>query len=161
MNSLQIAYTPIAYLLLVGIPVIYFDLTQLRIPNKLVLPALAASLLTTLVIPFFTGDWLLALLTIVIAVATGVALTALSVADKIGMGDVKLIITMGITLSPLGLMNWVYLIGGIVLVSLLTITAKYLLHISHIVRMDKARMALAPVIYFTYTALVIISVYTN
>jgi Flp pilus assembly protein protease CpaA len=161
MNSLQIAYTPIAYLLMVGLPIIYFDLTQLRIPNKLVLPALAGSLLTTLIIPFLTGDWLVALLTIVIAFAVGAGLVAMSMAERIGMGDVKLIITMGITLSPLALMNWVYLLVGIVLASLLTIAVKYLLHISHIVRMSQPRMALAPVIYLAYTALVIISVYTN
>jgi leader peptidase (prepilin peptidase)/N-methyltransferase len=156
MNELQLAYIPAVYLLLVGIPIVYIDLRENRIPNKLVLPATGALIITTLVLPFITGDWLKALLTILIAFAVFSLLTYFSFRGWIGMGDVKLVTTMGMALSPFSLANWAWLVGGVVLI--VGMVVAYKMFIS---KRTKDNVPLAPTIYFAYTLLVGIIIYTN
>lgn len=160
MNALQIAYIPVVYLLLVGITIVYIDLREKRIPNKLVLPATATLLITTLVLPFLTGDWLKALLTFVIALAVGSLLTYFSIKGWIGMGDVKLIITMGMALSAFALINWAWLLLIATGITLLVVGYKLLAHTFFHTKLSKS-IPVAPYIYLAYTLLVGTIIYTN
>jgi len=160
MNETQLAYIPVVYLLLVGIPIVYTDLREKRIPNKLVLPATGALVLTTIAIAFITGDWLNALLTFLIAFTLFSLLTYLSIRGWIGMGDVKLLVTMGIALSPFALMNWAWLVLTTAGLTLLIIGYKLLANKLFRVPLYN-KVALAPWVYLAYTSLVGVIVYTN
>lgn len=160
MNELQIAYIPVVYLLLVGIPIIYIDLREKRIPNKLVLPATGALIITTLVLPFITGDWLKTLLTILIAFAVFSLLTYFSFRGWIGMGDVKLVTTMGLAVSAFALINWAWLLLIAIGTTLLVIGYKLLTNFLLHTKLPKS-IPVAPYIYFAYTLLVGIIIYTN
>jgi leader peptidase (prepilin peptidase)/N-methyltransferase len=160
MNELQLAYIPVVYLLLVGIPIVYTDLREKRIPNKLVLPATGALVLTTIAIAFITGDWLNALLTFLIAFAVFSLLTYISFRGWVGMGDVKLLVTMGIALSPFALMNWAWL--GLITAGLTLLIIGYKLLANKLFRVPiYNKVALAPWVYLAYTSLVGIIIYTN
>jgi leader peptidase (prepilin peptidase)/N-methyltransferase len=160
MNELQIAYIPVAYLLLVGIPIVYTDLREKRIPNKLVLPATGALVITTIAIAFITGDWLNALLTFLIAFTLFALLTYLSIRGWVGMGDVKLLVTMGIALSPFALLNWAWLVLITAGLTLLIIGYKLLANKLFRVPLYN-KVALAPWVYLAYTLVVGTIIYTN
>jgi Flp pilus assembly protein protease CpaA len=160
MNELQIAYIPVAYLLLVGVAIVYIDLREKRIPNKLVLPATGALVITTIAIAFITGDWLKALLTFVIAFAVFSLLTYFSVKGSLGMGDVKLVTTMGISLSAFSLANWAWLLLITTGITLLVVAYKYLVHLFFHTSLPKS-VAIAPYIYLAYTLVVGTIIYTN
>jgi Flp pilus assembly protein protease CpaA len=101
-----------------GTPLIIKDVRERRIPNKIVLPMLALSLVSTIVATAISGAWLIGLLSVLVAVLFFGAGLALNLRGALGMGDVKLITAI---LLPLGLLSfWLPLI--IIGVSLVTTT---------------------------------------
>jgi leader peptidase (prepilin peptidase)/N-methyltransferase len=81
---------PVAYLLLVSVPLIVIDLREHRLPNKIVLPSIALTFFSWLVLAIAYADWvkfLLALSCAILTFAIGFTLNRLGL---LGMGDAKL-----------------------------------------------------------------------
>jgi leader peptidase (prepilin peptidase)/N-methyltransferase len=81
---------PVLYLLLASVPLIVIDLREHRLPNKIVLPSIALTFFSWLVLAIAYGDWvkfLLALSCAILTFAIGFTLNRLGL---LGMGDAKL-----------------------------------------------------------------------
>lgn len=149
MNAQFFTLLPVVYLLLVSIPILFFDVKQRRVPNQYTLPALYLWLIGTTISVFITGEWLWSLV-IPIAIAIPVLLLFVVLNDKgfIGMGDVKLIVIMALTLSYKSL--WVWLLIPVIPLVLATIA---MLIVSLVFR-GKDDIRLAPFVYFVYAVVV-------
>lgn len=107
-----VALLPLAYLAVIAIPLIIVDVREHRLPNKMILPFIALSFITTIVVSLVAGQWISLLITLGTAVAIlflGVYLNGL---EWLGMGDVKLFV--GITLA-LGYFSVLYSLAVIAL----------------------------------------------
>lgn len=149
MNAQFFTLLPVVYLLLVSIPILFFDVKQRRVPNKYTLPALYLWLIGTTISVFITGEWLWSLV-IPIAIAIPVLLLFMVISNWgfIGMGDVKLIVIMALTLSYKSL--WVWLVISVVPLVLATIA----MLIIHLFFGRKDDIRLAPFVYFVYAVVV-------
>jgi leader peptidase (prepilin peptidase)/N-methyltransferase len=87
-----------AYLALFTIPLVVIDLRERRLPNKITLPAIAL----TFVGIMLTGDWGRVGVAVICAAALFLLGTALSFKGWLGMGDVKLLVPIGLTLGWFG-----------------------------------------------------------
>lgn len=145
MNAQFFTLLPVVYLLLVSIPILFFDVKQRRVPNKYTLPALYLWLIGTTISVFITGEWLWSLV-IPIAIALPVLILFVVLNDKgfIGMGDVKLIVIMALTLSYKSL--WVWLAIPIIPMVLATIAM--------LIIRRQSDIRLAPFVYFVYAVVV-------
>lgn len=85
---------PTAYLTLMAIPLIYIDLKERRLPNKITLPFMAIALVANITAGIISGQWTNSLWSVLVAFFFGVAGTIMSFRGWIGMGDVKLSIGM-------------------------------------------------------------------
>jgi Flp pilus assembly protein protease CpaA len=152
MNELLLIF-PIVYLSLVGIPIIYFDLRVARVPNKYTLPALYIWLICATTYAVVSGDWFWTLvMPIVFGLVSLVIFMFVSVArGYLGMGDVKLLIFMGLALS--WKFAWVWLVLPSVSIALAFIVALVLVFIA---KRKINSLALAPYIYFVYFVLIAI-----
>ena len=108
-----------AYLALFTIPLVVIDLRERRLPNKITLPAIAL----TFVGIMLTGDWGRVGVAVICAAALFLLGTGLSFKGWLGMGDVKLLVPIGLTLGwfgwevlAIGLGLAFFLAGGYVLV---------------------------------------------
>ena len=108
-----------AYLALFTIPLVVIDLRERRLPNKITLPAIAL----TFVVIMLTGDWGRVGVAVICAAALFLLGTGLSFKGWLGMGDVKLLVPIGLTLGwfgwevlAIGLGLAFFLAGGYVLV---------------------------------------------
>ena len=95
-----------AYLAIFTIPLVVIDLRERRLPNKITLPAIAI----TAVGVALTFDWPRVGVAALCAGVLFVAGTALSFKGWLGMGDVKLLVPIGLTLGWFG---WVTLAIGL------------------------------------------------
>jgi len=112
---------PIAYLLIVSVPIMIGNIRESRIKNKYVLPGYLVWLVSAITYTALSGNWLNELvLPLVIGLSLLIAFTMISSSGIVGMGDVKIIILMGLTLSWKFLLVWLWLplsafvIGGLV-----------------------------------------------
>ena len=96
----------VAYLAIFTIPLVVIDLRERRLPNKITLPAIALTLIGIL----FTGDWQKIGVALLCAVVLFGVATALSFKGWLGMGDVKLLVPIGLTLGWFG---WEFLAVGL------------------------------------------------
>jgi leader peptidase (prepilin peptidase)/N-methyltransferase len=87
-----------AYLALFTIPLVVIDLRERRLPNKITLPAIALTLLGLLL----TAEWSRVGVALLCAALLFGAGTALSFKGWLGMGDVKLLVPIGLTLGWFG-----------------------------------------------------------
>lgn len=88
-----------AYLAVFTIPLVVIDHRERRLPNKITLPAIAVTLLGL----FLAGDWSRAGLAMLYAGVLFGFGTFLSIKGWLGMGDVKLLVPMALTLGWYGL----------------------------------------------------------
>lgn len=143
---------PIVYLSVVSIPIIFFDVRASRVPNKYTIPALYIWLICATTYAVISGDWLWGLVMPIIfgmlSLAVGVYFTGKEV---MGMGDVKLLTFMGLSLS--WKFAWVWLVLPITS-AILGIVLGYLS--MWLTGKIKASLRLAPYIYFVYFVLVAI-----
>lgn len=108
-----------AYLALFTIPLVVIDLRERRLPNKITLPAIAF----TFVGIMLTGEWGRVGVALICAAALFLLGTGLSFRGWLGMGDVKLLVPIGLTLGwfgwevlAIGLGLAFFIAGGYVLV---------------------------------------------
>ena len=80
------------------IPLVVIDLRERRLPNKITLPAIAL----TFVGIVLTGDWGRVGMAVICAAALFLLGTGLSFKGWLGMGDVKLLVPIGLTLGWFG-----------------------------------------------------------
>lgn len=89
----------VGYLLAVAVPLTRIDLRERRLPNRLVLPAFPVALVGQVVATSLGSDWMrlaVAVISAVILLAVGVFV---STRFNFGMGDVKLIAAMALSLA--------------------------------------------------------------
>jgi leader peptidase (prepilin peptidase)/N-methyltransferase len=143
-----ITLLPVAYLAAIVVPMLVIDFREHRLPNKMVLPLAAITLLSQIVLAVAYGAWA----TLGISLGLGFVILVLGVfmnyKQMIGMGDVKLAtgLTMMLTsftvLGAVLLMPLSLLIGFIVAVVIVAIRRKVI------------TFALGPVIIFVFTLLI-------
>lgn len=129
MNTQQqqiIASLPAIYLCVVAIPILIWDFMENRVPNKYTLPTIWLWLGSAITYAVVSGEWLWGL---VMPLIFGVVLLAVFTYihakwESIGMGDVKLFVVMGLSLSwkfawvwlVLPLVSMAFVIGSVYLV---------------------------------------------
>jgi Flp pilus assembly protein protease CpaA len=146
MNTLL--FIPIAYLLVVSIPIVIADLSVARVPNKYTLPALYLWLICATTYAVLSGDWLWSLiLPIVFGVATLLVGVYFGGKGTIGMGDVKLLVFMGLSLSWKSAWVWLLLPAGSLVIAFVIFAFYYF------TRTNKLSISLAPAIYLVYLIL--------
>jgi len=130
MNLQTILLLPIAYLLVVSIPLLITDIRESRLKNSIVFPGYLVWLVSAIAYTALSGDWLNALVLPLANIRT----------DAIGMGDVKLIVLMGLTLSWKSLWVWltilvIALFIGLVVTAVLAFRKRYPDTISYTIRL--------------------------
>jgi leader peptidase (prepilin peptidase)/N-methyltransferase len=127
MGALSIAtvvmFVPLLHSLAIAIPLSVIDIRERRLPNKLVLPNLAVAFVAVLV-SMVLGEWQRGLLSLGISVlllALGMVVNRLG---WIGMGDVKLLTALSLSLSWFSAWNIPIVLG----VSVLAVGVMMLLH---------------------------------
>ena len=97
-------YLPLLPLAAVGPWLAAVDLDVLRIPNRVLAPTTAATLLAAVGITVARQDWMTLIVSTVAALATGGVFAAVHFATKggIGFGDVKLAAVVGLAVGTLG-----------------------------------------------------------
>jgi Flp pilus assembly protein protease CpaA len=146
MNTLL--FIPVAYLLVVSVPIVIADLRFARVPNKYTLPALYLWIICATTYAVLSGEWLWSLiLPIVFGIATLLVGVYFGGKGTIGMGDVKLLVFMGLSLSWKSAWVWLLLPAGSLVIALLIFIVHYF------ARINKLSIRLAPAIYFVYLIL--------
>lgn len=104
----------ISYFAATSIPLVFFDLKERRLPNKLTLPGIAVVLLSLAA----TADWGRFLISLSIGAGLFVLGTLVSMRGWIGMGDVKLFTGLSTLLAWFGpelvwqALFWSFLLAG-------------------------------------------------
>lgn len=90
---------PIAYLLAVAVPLITTDISERRLPNKLVLPSIPITLVCWIALAVAYGLWQPLFVALACALLVGVLGFVAVVVGGIGMGDVKLTFALVLVVS--------------------------------------------------------------
>ena len=115
MSHDTLAHLPLIPLALTGPWLAAVDFEVLRLPNRVLAPTAAATLLAVVSIAVATQNWMTLIVPTVAALATGGVLTAVHFASKggIGFGDVKLATVIGLAVGPLGVgAVWLSVLAG-------------------------------------------------
>jgi leader peptidase (prepilin peptidase)/N-methyltransferase len=94
-----ISLLPLAYLAVITLPLVVIDYEQHRLPNKIVLPFVATSFLSVLVVNIANQSWLNLLLAVGIPLAVFILGMFLNYYGYIGMGDIKLLLGVMLAVS--------------------------------------------------------------
>ncbi len=97
--ELILQLVPIAYLLAVAIPLITTDISERRLPNKLVLPSIPITLVCWIALAVIYGLWQPLFVALACALLVGVLGFVAVVVGGIGMGDVKLTFALVLVVS--------------------------------------------------------------
>ena len=127
MGDLSIAtlvmFVPLFHTLAIAIPLSVTDIRERRLPNKLVLPNLAVAFVAVLASMAF-GEWQRGLLSLGISVLLFAFCLVINWFGWLGMGDVKLLTALSLSLSWFSAWNIPILLG----VSLLVVAVVVLIH---------------------------------
>lgn len=156
MNTQQIqliASLPIIYLCLVSIPILITDVRESRVPNKYTLPTLWLWLVSAIAYTLLSGEWLWGLvMPIIFGLASIIVFTYIHAKwESIGMGDVKLLTFMGLSLS--WKFAWAWLVLPLIPMTLAIASS---LVVMWITKREIIGGRLAPFIYLVYFVLVAI-----
>ena len=128
MGNLSIAtlvmFVPLAYSLAITIPLAVIDLRERRLPNKLVLPNLAVALLAVFV-TLGMGEWQRVLVSLGISALVFFVGLSISLQGWVGMGDVKLLLTLSLSLSWFSVWAMPILLGATLGAMVLVVSAMY------------------------------------
>lgn len=94
-----LALIPALYLALAAIPLTVIDLREHRLPNRIVLPVFPIALLAQLAACLVGADWVRLAVAFAIAVLAFIVGLVANYWDWLGMGDVKLISALMLTLG--------------------------------------------------------------
>lgn len=94
-----LALIPALYLLIAAIPLTVIDLREHRLPNRIVLPVFPIALLAQLAACLVGAQWMHLVLALVLSVGCFVVGLIANYFDFLGMGDVKLIAALTLTLA--------------------------------------------------------------
>ena len=151
MNTEYFLLTPVVYLLLVSVPIVISDVRVARVPNKYTLPALYLWLVCATTHAVVSGEWLWSLvMPIVFGLITLAVGLPITIKGWLGMGDVKLIIFMCLSLSWKSAWVWLLLPTLPLVVGLLG--ALFVVFV--LKRHANKTIRLAPYIYVVYLGLV-------
>jgi len=105
LSSNPLVYLPLVPLTATGPWLAAVDFDVLRLPNRVLAPTAAATLLAVVGTTVATQDWTTLMVPTVAALATGGVFAIVHVATKggLGFGDVKLAAAIGFATGPLGL----------------------------------------------------------
>lgn len=95
---------PLCYLLAISVPLAVTDIREHRLPNKLTLSAAILTLTSLAAASLISGDWQALISALVAALATFLIGWLLAARAAIGMGDIKLLLSLNAYagyLSPL------------------------------------------------------------
>ncbi len=122
-NQIQMAISllPVSYVIATLIPLIYINIKQSRVPNKIVVPLLLLTLLCWLTLAIWQGKWAELGLSLVMFIGSFVAGFMLSIREWIGMGDVKLISTLSLIVGWFSFMAGLMFIPILFLMSILAV----------------------------------------
>lgn len=113
---------PLGYLLAVGIPLALIDIREHRLPNRLTISSIAVTVLGLVVTAFLSGDWGRSLLALAIGLLTFLCGWLLAAKGLIGMGDIKLLVSLNAIASYFSLLLPVILMSlGLVLASAVSV----------------------------------------
>jgi Flp pilus assembly protein protease CpaA len=152
MNTLL--FSPALYLLVVSVPLLVMDIRFRRLPNKILLPVFPVWLISSITYAVMFDDWLSSVvLPLAIGIPVFIALIVMNTKGSLGMGDVKLLVAMGLSLSWKSLWVWAIipatLIAGVVVIVFLVFVLR-----------KENRLPLAPIAFVAY-ALTIAILFTN
>ena len=85
---------PLVYLLIIGFPLALIDMREHRLPNRLTLSSALLAAVAVLWVAYLTGEWGRSLLALTIGLATFLIGWLLATKNFIGMGDIKLLISL-------------------------------------------------------------------
>jgi len=94
-----LALIPALYLLLVAIPLTVIDLREHRLPNRIVLPVFPIALLAQVAACSVGAEWTHLLIAVLVSVCCFIVGLIANYFDYLGMGDVKLISALSLTLA--------------------------------------------------------------
>jgi Flp pilus assembly protein protease CpaA len=117
-------FVPLIHSLIIAIPLAVIDFREKRLPNKLVLPNFAVALIAVF-ISIVLGEWQRGLVSLGISVLVFVAGLLLSVRGAIGMGDVKLLTALSLSLSWFSAWNIPIVLGVTALAMVVVIAVKF------------------------------------
>lgn len=121
-----VALIPPLHAAAVTFPLIRSDLRERRLPNRLVLPFLATTLVSTLVASFLLEDWGRFSWALLSGALVFVGGCAIALKDYLGMGDVKLASGLGMALGWFDpVLPWMAFSGAFLLASLQILMQKY------------------------------------
>jgi leader peptidase (prepilin peptidase)/N-methyltransferase len=145
-----ISMLPVAYVAATVIPLVAIDIKQHRLPNRIVLPMIALTLLTQLTLAVWTGAWA----SLGISVGLGLAVMVLGVVanyyDWVGMGDVKLM--AGLTM----MLSWFTVLGAVLLTPI-SMGLGILITVSTLLFTRPKKIPLGPAILATFAAILTIT----
>jgi leader peptidase (prepilin peptidase)/N-methyltransferase len=146
MTNETLLFIPIAYLIAIAIPLLVIDIKEHRLPNKLVLPLFPIWLLTSITYVVLTADWWNALLMpLLLSVAYLLIGIVANYFEWIGMGDVKLITAMVLSLS------WASLF--VLVVPFIAIAIAIPISLVLLIKVGVKSVPLAPALYAGYLIL--------
>ncbi len=152
MNTLL--FSPALYLLVVSIPLLVMDIRTRRLPNKILLPVFPVWLISSVYYAVVSGDWLSSVvLPLAIGIPIFIALIVMSNKGSLGMGDVKLLVAMGLSLSWKSLWVWAIIPATIIVGIVVIVFAVFVLR-------KENRIPLAPIAFVAY-ALTIAILFIN
>lgn len=144
MSNAELALAiPALYFFVVAFPLVWIDLKERRLPNRLTLPGLALSALG-LVSAAFLGEPLKALASFGVALALFIVGVFLSFRGWLGMGDVKLLSGVSLVVGAFDL-SLVPILLGSVLVCVVVYAALFYTR-----QLKSNRFALGPAICLSY-----------
>ena len=149
MNTQTLLFIPVAYLIAIAVPLLVIDIKEHRLPNKLVLPLFPIWLLTSITYVVLTADWWNALLMpLLLAIAYFIVGIVANYFEWIGMGDVKLITAMVLSLS------WTSLF--VLVVPFVAIAVAIPISLVLLIKGGVKSVPLAPALYAGYLSLAVI-----
>lgn len=114
MNTLL--FSPALYLLLVSVPLLVMDIRTRRLPNKILLPVYPLWLISSISYAVMSGDWLSSVvIPLAIGIPVFIILLVMNYKGSLGMGDVKLLVAMGLSLSWKSLWVWILVPATIII----------------------------------------------
>ena len=145
-----ISMLPVAYVAATVIPLVAIDIKEHRLPNKIVLPMIALTLLTQLTLTVWAGAWA----SLGISLGLGLAVMVLGVVanyyDWVGMGDVKLM--AGLTM----MLSWFTVLGAVLLTPI-SMGLGILITVSTLLFTRPKKIPLGPAILATFAAILTIT----